>query len=408
MVIGAPFVWPHGTFVVLAMTVLYASAALIAIAWTQRRSHRSKLSLDRSMPMVTVLKPLRGFDDALEDNLESFAHLRYPNYEIIFATRSADDPALEVARLIAARNRHCRIRILAGVDGDAANPKVLLLEAMLQHARGQLLLISDSNVRIERDDLTDLVQPMSDDTVGMVYQPVVGVGERTAAAAMENSRFTEQGSMGMIFAKRLAGVDAAVGKGILLRREALGSIDDFRRLRDVLAEDYLLGVEMRRAGWRCVLSHTPVQAVHVDWSLRALLSRHLRHSSMRFRLSPWTYPIEAVTNLTLIGTLPVFLSGWTGLVVFAAAAGIKTLLDAVVLYSARGSWPKARYLLLLPIKDLLMAGVWLAGIFNSQVHWRGVSYRIGMGTRLVPLGMPGDDEPAILRMPQPAQRRRAA
>jgi ceramide glucosyltransferase len=408
VVIEASFIWPHGTLVVLAITVLYAVAAFMAIAWSKRPSHRATSWPDGRMPQVSILKPLRGVDDSLEENLESFAHLRYPNYEIIFATRTLDDPALAVARLVASRNRHCRIRILAGVDGDAANPKVLLLEAMLEHARGELLLISDSNVRIEPDDLADLVEPMADGKVGMVFQPVVGVGERSAAAAMENFRFTEQGNMGMIFIKLMADIDAAVGKGILLRRDALDSIDDFTRLRDVLAEDYLLGVEMRRAGWKCVLSHTPVQAVHVEWSLRCLVSRHLRHSSMRFRLSPWTYPIEAVTNLTLLGTLPVILSGWTGLAVFGGAAGIKTALDAAVLHSARGRWPKLRHLPLLPVKDLLMAGVWLAGIFNSQVHWRGVSYRIGMGTRLVPLGMSDDVQPTILRLPQPGRRRRAA
>jgi ceramide glucosyltransferase len=399
---------------------IYALAAGVTMRWFRGRSNKmarrttsgespgAKGGKD-AWPTVTVLKPLRGVDDALEANLESFLRLSYPAVDFIFATRSPDDPALDVVRRIVARHPRAKVRILDDCEGSASNPKVLLLEAMLPYARGEFLLISDSNVRAERDDLQSLVEPMADEGVGLVFQPVIGIGEESAAAAMENLRLSEQATMGMVFVKNIVGVDAVMGKGILLRRKALVSIGQFSRLRDVLAEDYLIGVEMKREGWDCVLSRTPARAVHVNWSLKCVVSRHVRHCSMRFRLSPFTYPIEMLTSPTIVGMVLPIVAGWAGLAVSATAVSLKTLLDAMVMRSARGTWPRLRDVPLIPLKDLLMAGVWFSGLWVTRLNWRGVSYRIGMGTRLVLLDAPILAEtPDVVRMPVPGERRRAA
>src|SRR5258707_4427549 len=55
----------------------------------------------RSSPPVSMLKPLRGDDGHLHDNLRSFCEQDYPRFEVIFGVQSLDDPAVAgVDRLI--------------------------------------------------------------------------------------------------------------------------------------------------------------------------------------------------------------------------------------------------------------------------------------------------------------------
>ncbi len=57
----------------------------------------------RSVTPISVLKPLAGVDDGLEDNLRSFFEQKYAEFEILFAVRNADDPAIAVAERLRAR-----------------------------------------------------------------------------------------------------------------------------------------------------------------------------------------------------------------------------------------------------------------------------------------------------------------
>ncbi len=384
--------WPPFSLLLLTMLSVYSMAMLIVSVWLYR-ARRKLVRFTGQGPLVTILKPLRGVDELLEANLESFTTLEYPHWEMLCCARDPNDPALAVVRRVAARHPRCRIRIIAGAEGDACNPKVLLLEHMVPQAQGDVYWISDSNVRVEPGDLQSLLAPFTDRHVGLVFQPVVGVGEETPAAALENYRLTENAGAGMVFIRLAVGVNAVMGKGILIRRQALRGMGGFDRLRDVLAEDYLMGVEVQRAGWKVALSPVAAQAVHSRWSFQGHFGRQSRHSAMRARLSPWTYPLELLMNPISIALLPLATQGLVGLQMFLATVAVKTAVEACAIRAVRGSWPRARFVPMLPFKDLVTLAVWLYGIVNNRVNWRGTLYRMEMGTRLIRI----DTAPAELR-----------
>ena len=132
------------------------------------------------------MKPLCGLDEELEQILESFARVDYPRLQIIPCAADRDDPALAVARSVARRHPRVDMLVLAGSGSDAPNPKVATLERMLPYARHDLILISDSNVRVEPEDLTKIVAPMRKSRMGMVYQIIGGQGATTAATALNS------------------------------------------------------------------------------------------------------------------------------------------------------------------------------------------------------------------------------
>jgi ceramide glucosyltransferase len=272
---------------------------------------------------------------------------------------------------------------------------------MLPYARHDLLMISDSNVRIEPGDLTKIVAPMRDSRVGLVYQLVGGRGETTVAAALENLRFTEIAGPITAALKLVTTMDAGTGKGMLFRRQALVDIGGLARVREAAAEDFVLCRAIRRAGWKLRMAAAPVRAIHVKWSLRNVVRRHLRHASMRRHLCPWGYPAELLVNPIVMSIPLVVVGGVPGLAAALGVVAAKTAIEAATsaIFRER-AWP-LKYALLIPFKDLLTAAIWLASFGHNTIRWRDRLYRLGPGERITPL----DRQPTHA---EPGEPRRAA
>ena len=224
---------------------------------------------------------------------------------------------------------------------------------------------------------------MRDPAVGVVSNPVIGLGEETAAAAMENIHLSGFIACVNIAAKAVAGIDAVVGKSMLIRKQALADIGGLQSVRNVLAEDQLIAKKMLEAGWKGRLVAEPVRNVNRKWSLRRLVERHSRWGRIRIRLVPWSYPLELVGNPVAMAVIFALLGADHPFWLILSAALGKTALDGVASYGLRGELPKGAYLLLTPVKDLLLFGVWFVPFFSSRVNWRGHELRITKGTRLV-------------------------
>ena len=369
--------------------VLYATAWVLLVVWTLGR---------RGSPVaaagVTILKPLCGRDEELERNLESFFALEHEPLQLVFGAADAADPALAIVRQFARRHPSRHVTIVVGCDDAAASPKVGVLERLLPHAVHDVILLSDSNVRVRPDEIAGVLPCFADPAVGMAYQVVVGIGERTAAAAVENLHYTEFAGLLSVGTALLVGEHAVNAKGQWVRRAALEAIGGFAGVRDHGADDYALSRLVAGAGWRVALAPLPVRIVHRDWSWRALASRHLRHSGLRRRLCPWAYPLELVVN-----TVP-----WAVLLLatpYAAWAPVfivtKLVLEITAARMLRGRPLAWRHVACIPLKDLCYFVGWFASFAVRSVEWRGRSYRIGPGGRLLPA-----TEPAAARAAQAA------
>ncbi len=154
-------------------TVVYGVAAITLIRL--RRTGRGD-PIPGFAPPVSIIKPLAGLDEGLEENLETFYALDYGEYEIVYSFAREDDPACAVARRVA--DRHPAIRSTFVVDGrePGGNSKVNRLTAGVRHARRRLILFSDGNVRVRPDFLSRAVSWFLDPRVGVVSHLFRGHG----------------------------------------------------------------------------------------------------------------------------------------------------------------------------------------------------------------------------------------
>lgn len=349
-------------------------------------------------PGITVLKPLKGVDAGLYENLASIVDQDYDGpYEILLGTADPDDPALEVARRLVRDFPAHAIRIVAGHGEVGANPKVANLAALSRHARYDAWLVSDSNVRVERRYLRHLADELADPRVGVVSNLVVGVGDGGSGARLENLHLNSFVAGAVCLSEVAAQHPVVIGKSMLVRRKALARVGGWRSVADVLGEDYVLGKAVAEAGFRVVLSPHVVRTVHEAWPLQRFVSRHLRWAQVRRSISPVVYALEILLNplpwwfaLAVVGAACLPAAAFGGLVGGLGVLAIgKVLLDGL-LASRLGAGPQSLGdLLAIPVKDGFMLGLWVIAWTRDHVEWRGQRLRIGAGSRLV--GPPSDD-----------------
>ncbi len=364
---------------VLALgTAVYVVSALV-LGWS-RRADCVRPPGDFSPP-VSIIKPLSGPDEELEENLESFYRLDYPTYEIVFSFARRDDPAFSIARRVA--DRHFDVPTVFVIDpGEpAANSKVNRLAAGVRRARYAYFLFSDGNVRVQPDFLRRAISPFRDPSVGLVSNLFRGRWPRSLASRLECLYLNGTLQPATAAIGRLLDQPCVVGKSILISRPAFEVIGGFVPIRDYLAEDYLLGVTVRRAGFRVVLSAATLDTTEIAKAASAAWGRHRRWAIIRNRVAGPAYAVELLASpIPWYAAALACSGGRPGVIALASTLLLVRYLAEVLVEQDAGHPIAVRDLALLPLRDLLVALLFWAGLVGRTTSWRGRRVIVGSRT----------------------------
>lgn len=376
-----------GIFGLLASTVV--TGIVLAGTASYLKERRAAQSRPAFTPLLTVLKPLHGADPGLAEYLASFFDQDYPEYEILFCARNADDAGLAIARKVAARFPHISAKFLStGGQPDYINDKVISLEAMEAVAAYEILVISDSDVRVGPGYLRAVAQPFANPKVGAITCPYRGIAaEGGLWARLEAVGMSVEMTAGVLAARIVEGMQFVLGPTMAFRRDVIRSIGGFRVTADYCADDFVLGNETFKAGSTVVLSHYVIDHMVINSGFVSTLKHQVRWmKSTRFSRPAGHFG----TSLTF--SIPFGLLAWAG----AAALGHPrwglglfawSLATRIILSLAVGravvrdpSW--FGLLVLYPIRDLMGFCFWTASYFSSRILWRGRVFELLPGGRM--------------------------
>jgi ceramide glucosyltransferase len=336
-----------------------------------------------SFPPISILKPLKGLEDNLFDNLESFCVQDYPEYEVIFSLQDENDPAYKVARKIKDKFANKPISVVVERSHQGFNPKVNNLFSAYRHSRYPMILISDSNVMVDPYYLRAIVKPMNNPDIGLVCNLIKGIGGKTIGSIFENLHLNSFILGNICFLDKYMRIPCVVGKSMLMRKSDLEAIGGLWSVKDVLAEDHFIGEKIKEQKQRVVISTYLINNVNEYWNLRKFINRHVRWGKMRWKIGGIKYLLELTIN-------PVF-TACLLLLLFGPKEKILSVLTLVCLMKSIGDFYLARRIsapmhpliyLLSPIKDLLIGLIWFVPFLDDTVIWRRNRYLIGKDTRL--------------------------
>jgi ceramide glucosyltransferase len=359
---------------------LAALAAARVFLWQRRRPHAE------FAPGVSVLKSLKGVDPGMIEAFRSHCTQRYTGeYELLFGVSSLDDPAAEVVEQLKREFPERTIQLVVCPQRLGTNGKVSTLVQLAEHARFNFLLINDSDITVAPRYLEQIMAYFSRDEVGLVTALYRGRAHGTLPSHLESLGIATDFQAGVLLSKMMeGGLHYGLGSTLAVRYDALEKAGGLQALVDHLADDYEMGARVAKAGYCVELSATVVETSVPAYRWRGFVDHQLRWLRTVRDARPAGYAglifthglAWALLNVVASGLSPVSL--WILVMSLFLRFGLAMTVGAEVL----GDRQVLATLWLLPLRDVIAMGLWIAGFAGNIIVWRGERFVLKDGKLL--------------------------
>src|SRR5215510_15465085 len=346
------------------------------------RFARAPMPSSAATPAVTILKPLHGDEAGLFDNLMSFAQHRYAGaVQIVCGVTDTQDPAVAAVERLRGASTASTIELVVDPTIHGANRKVANLINMASRIRHDVVIVSDSDIRVDPDYLARVIAALQQEGVGAVtclYHGVATAGPWSQLSALAiNAHFLP----GVVLGLGSGLAQPCFGSTIALKRSTLDEIGGFAALADRLDDDYAIGAAVRQRSQAVAIPPFTVAHLCSEPTLRELWRHELRWARTIRSIAPLGHAGSVVMHPLPWALVALVLAPWSGLLVSAAAMTLAAILCRVALLrqvAVEFRLPPQSYWLV-PVRDLMSFAVFVASFLGRNVSWKGQRYRLFSG-----------------------------
>ena len=355
-----------------ALAVLLTGSLIycVMIVVATRRFLSATLPASGNEPPISVLKPLCGHDDGLEENLRSFMVQDYLEYEVLFGIHRQDDPAVAVAeKIISEFSGRISARLIITGEPPIPNAKAFSLNRMVREAHYDVLVMSDSDVRVTPSLLSHLARELQDDHVGLISCPYRAVPGKSLWSRLEAIGMNTELLGGVMVARMIEGMRFALGCTVAVRRNVLEDMGGFGYLQEFLAEDFVIGRRAAELGHGVLFSSYVIEHRIGSQNMMPNLGHRMRWARSTRRSRPlgywgqiFTYPLPLA--LLLCAAYP---AAWPVLfltLILRGSAALATARNVVHDPIIQKQW------WLLPVQDVIGFFIWISGFVGDKIVWR--------------------------------------
>jgi ceramide glucosyltransferase len=329
-------------------------------------------------PPVSILKPIYGLDRETYENYASFCVQDYPGYEILFCVSDDQDPAVAVVQKVIQDFPNCAIRLLIGSEPLGVSDKVNKLCRMSREAQHEIVIVSDSDVRVDAGYLRAVVAPFQDAKVGAVTSLYRGLTDGSVAADLEAIGNSTDFAAGVLVAWLFSDVNFMLGATMATRKTSLAKIGGFEALVDYFSDDYELGNRIAAKGYRVNLIPHPVAIVYPHQTLQDAFRHQLRWNlSIRFSRPAGHLGLIFTQGLPLAILAAIFApTALWSIVVLAAYVILRFISAWRIGVAGMNDANLGRKMELLLLRDAFAFIVWVASFFPQRIFWRGQQFQV--------------------------------
>jgi ceramide glucosyltransferase len=328
-------------------------------------------------PPITILKPLCGLDWESYTALASFCQQDYSEYQIIFSVQDSQDPSIEVVQKLQQDFSHLDIELVISDRAIGINPKINNIANGATKTKYPILVISDSDIQVEKDYLKTIIQPFTDPLVGVVTCLYNSLTEGFLAG-FEALDIASQFCPKVLTARQLEDVKFAFGSTIAIRQETLDKIGGFLAIADYLADDYQLGYLPSQNGYKVILSPYLVEHRLANVTFNTFIHRQIRWFKCIRVERFWGYvglifTYGIINSFVLLLLTQGSLFGWS---IFGLVWNIRFLTAYLIAIKYLKDANAKEFFLLIPLRDFVSFGIWCYSFSGDKVIWRGETYQL--------------------------------
>ena len=343
-----------------------------------RREHSSGAAFT---PPISNLKPVKGLDPEALENFASLCRQDYPEYELLFCTTDATDPAVPLIQKLMRDFPDRQIRLLYSAGIDVINDKVAKLGLMVREARYDHLVINDSDVRVAPDYLRTIIAPLRDPAVGGVTCFYVSTEDKSFVERLQTMGMISDFYAGILVAWKLDGVHYALGPTMVSTKQMVQKFGGFQVLENRPADDLLFGRMIAEQGVEMKLLPYTVQTTPDYHGVRELFAKRARWMTVMRKMRPWGHFGLLFTwglpwSLFAVALHPTRFIAATYLGGYLACRALITWVIGSYGLKQKGLW---KNYVLIPFWDALAFFVWLTSFTRNYIRWRGVDYLLRDG-----------------------------
>ena len=357
----------------------YLFFSFIALELFKYKKNKRVISGNFSPP-VTILKPIYGLDPDMLNCLRSFCQQDYPKFQVIFGLQDEKDPAIPLVKKVVEEFSNCDISFIINTELHGTNYKVSNLINMNPYIKYEYLLISDSDMRVSQNYLSQVMEPFSDEKVGVITCLYSGRSTGRITSKL-NAMFINTWFLPSVLISRiLQPMKYCLGATMIVKRGILSKIGGFESLSNHLADDYILGKLISSLGYKIYLSDYIVENMVEETSLKNLIQHELRWARTLRRVEPIGYALTFLTDSLVLGiSLGIILYVIKGSLLLLLIPAFLTLLLRIILHNSSNEITKSENLseiLLIPLRDILSFFIRFISYAGNSVEWRNNTFSV--------------------------------
>ncbi|MGH9746249.1 MAG: glycosyltransferase [Candidatus Acidiferrales bacterium] len=348
-------------------------------------------------PTTALICPCKGIERGLEDNLTALTRFEYSNYEIYFTLATSLDPALKIIERVKAASQHPVHIVIAGPPEDTSE-KVFNLRRAVEALppNFEVIVFTDSDVRLPRGWLTKLIAPLQDARVGATtaYRWIIPSGQMGAGGFSAALASAWNAAVATLLGKQ--GDNFCWGGGTAIRRKTFDDVQVLEAWSGALSDDFAITSALEAANMPIVFCPECLAATLHPWTGTQLLeftNRQIQitrvYSQRRWMMGGLAHFSYSLTLLfAFLFTFNEMVEGdpWLNLALITLVIPLLAAMKGVVRTIAVNELlPEHRaklrewgwvWSLLAPVVPFLFSWNFILSLVSKRIRWRGIRYEL--------------------------------